>query len=106
MATGSECLELSTRFGFSGAPSNCQTPNGQSESPETGDDDATATVPETNTVPDGANDPETAQGRRKTMGKPDTIQLLNVRGLANHCEPRNIRRGKLDFLKDELIEEN
>ena len=40
------------------------------------------------------------------MAEPNRIQLLNVRGLANHCEPRRVRRGKLDFLKDVCVEEN
>ena len=38
------------------------------------------------------------------MAGPNSIHLLNVCGLANNYEPRNIRRGKLEFLKDIMIE--
>ena len=40
------------------------------------------------------------------MARPTSIQVLNVRGLANNFEPRNIRRGKIEFLKDILTQQN
>ena len=59
----------------------------------------------------GADDPETL-GRRgrstaeRPVAKPDTIQLMNIRGLANNSEPRIVRRGKIDFLKDLSSDKN
>ena len=40
------------------------------------------------------------------MARTTSIQILNVRGLANNFEPRIIRRGKLEFLKENLTQQN
>ena len=40
------------------------------------------------------------------MGNSNSFQLVNVRGLASNCEPRTIRRGKMEFLKDNIVLEN
>ena len=40
------------------------------------------------------------------MAKQNSLLVLNVRGLANNFEPRNVRRGKIEFLKDNLTQQN
>ena len=99
MAKGSECLGYSReccfkwesgkeRVGFLRAPSSGSTPSGDRSSPSR-NDDTTATIPTTNASPDGTNPPvpSVEQRPRGNLAKPQTIQLLNVRGLANNYEP-------------------
>ena len=85
-------MEHGTRscFGFSGAPPNHATPtNGNGESVSSGDAEAAGTVPAADGASDGTHDAQPVS-KRRNVAQPDTIQLFNVRGLANNSEPRNI----------------
>ena len=96
-------------FGFSRTPPDQSATNGNDGTVSTGNNVTTEPVPRTDDPQDGTNASKSDGRRRparKARTRPDTIQLLNVRGLANHCEPRYVRRGKIDFLKDILINDN